>query len=297
MGIKTYAQAAANWAVSMVGCEYSQAKRLQDGAFDCSSLVARAYKALGKRWKHGGSVPISMYEVYDDGFELLWPENYADIGKKLGGKEQIALARQAGDLQFLCTDKETKRANRITHVAMVAGAEEIVHARGTKYGVRMDDIDLYAGKVCALTRYNPVGALRIGMCGWRTLALQKALNECGADLSEDGEFGEKTQKEVMLYQTQNGMAATGIADEEMLSRLNLYTDQSDVKPGKENSAECIRVTGRTVNLRKGPGTEYGSAGIAEKGEVFAVADFEGWKPVRTASGISWISEKYCEAVA
>ena len=138
MGIKTYAQAAANWAVSMVGCEYSQAKRLQDGVFDCSSLVARAYKALGKRWKHGDSVPISIYEVYDDDFELLWPENYADIGKKLGGKEQIALARQAGDLQFLCTDKETKRTNRITHVAMVAGAEEIVHARGTKYGVRME---------------------------------------------------------------------------------------------------------------------------------------------------------------
>ena len=91
MGIKTYAQAAANWAVSMAGCEYSQAKRLQDGVFDCSSLVARAYKALGKRWKHGGSVPISMYEVYDDDFELLWPGSYADIGKRLGGVQFLFL--------------------------------------------------------------------------------------------------------------------------------------------------------------------------------------------------------------
>ena len=91
MGIKTYAQATANWAVSMAGCEYSQAKRLQDGVFDCSSLVARAYKALGKRWKHGGSVPISMYEVYDDDFELLWPGSYADIGKRLGGVQFLFL--------------------------------------------------------------------------------------------------------------------------------------------------------------------------------------------------------------
>ena len=290
MGIKTYAQAAANWAFSMVGCEYSQAKRLQDGVFDCSSLVARAYKALGKRWKHGGSVPISMYEVYDDDFELLWPENYADIGKKLGGKEQIALARQAGDLQFLCTDKETERANRITHVAMVAGAEEIVHARGTKHGVRMDDIDLYAGKVCAVTRYNPVGALRIGMCGWRTLALQKALNERGADLSEDGEFGEKTRTAVEVYQATNGLTVSGEADEKTLGLLGVMGNREAV------TATAVRVTGRTVHLRKGPGTEYGIAGVASRDEIFSVPDVEGWTPVKTGKGVSWISEKYSEAV-
>lgn len=295
MGIKTYAQAAANWAVSMVGCEYSQAKRLQDGVFDCSSLVARAYKALGKRWKHGGSVPISMYEVYDDDFELLWPGNYADIGKKLGGNEQIALARQAGDLQFLCTDKETKRANRITHVAMVAGGEEIVHARGAKYGVRMDDIDLYAGKVCAVTRYNPVGALRIGMCGWRTLALQKALNECGADLAEDGEFGEKTQEAVRVYQEAHGLNMNGVADKEVLTRLGLLGE--DELENVANRKQCIRITGRTVNLRKGPGTEYEIAGVAERGEVFTVVEETEWLPVYTGNGVVWVSAQYCEAAA
>ena len=82
------AQKAAEWALSKVGCAYSQARRIQEGVFDCSSLVARAYSAQGKKWKYGGSVPISMYEVYDDEFELLWPESYAVIGKSLAARTQ-----------------------------------------------------------------------------------------------------------------------------------------------------------------------------------------------------------------
>ena len=89
-------QSAAAWALEQLGCPYSQARRTQEGVFDCSSLVARAYSAQGKRWRHGGSVPVSMYEVYDDEFELLWPEDYADIGMCFGGNSVINLARQSG---------------------------------------------------------------------------------------------------------------------------------------------------------------------------------------------------------
>ena len=98
---------AAAWALSKVGCPYSQEKRNQDDVFDCSSLVARAYAAQGKRWRYGGSVPRSNQEVYDDDFELLWPEKYSEIGKKLGGADVLESANQPGDLQFLCTDSGT----------------------------------------------------------------------------------------------------------------------------------------------------------------------------------------------
>lgn len=47
------AKAACDWAVSHIGCKYSQAKRTQDNIFDCSSLIARAYSAQGKAWKYG----------------------------------------------------------------------------------------------------------------------------------------------------------------------------------------------------------------------------------------------------
>lgn len=216
---KDIARCAADWALSKVGYSYSQAKRTDADYFDCSSLVARAYSAQGKRWKYGGDIPTSMYEVYDDCFELLWPEDYDEIGRYMGGSTILNLARQAGDLQFLCTDTDTSRSNRITHVAMVCDKDHIVHARSTKYGVCTNDILLYSGKVCAVTRYNPSCTLRRGMCGWRTVILQEVLNAHGADLVVDGEYGKKTEAAVSTYQKSLGKDITGMADSGLLSIL------------------------------------------------------------------------------
>ena len=194
------AKAAAKWALSKVGCRYSQAERTKKDVFDCSSLVARAYSAQGVSWDLVGSeVPNSTQEVYSDQFLLLWPEDYDDIGKKLGGKDVLKKAAQPGDLQFLCTDADTTRSNRITHVAMVAGKDEIVHARSTKYGVCTNDLDLYAGKVCAVVRFDPSAPLRRGMRGLRVKALQELLNEQGAKLETDGIFGPATEKAADRY--------------------------------------------------------------------------------------------------
>ena len=194
------AKAAAKWALSKVGCRYSQAERTKKDVFDCSSLVARAYSAQGVSWDLVGSeVPNSTQEVYSDQFLLLWPEDYDDIGKTLGGKDVLKRATQPGDLQFFCTDSDTTRSNRITHVAMVAGKEEIVHARSTKYGVCTNDLDLYAGKVCAVARFDPSAPLRRGMRGLRVKALQEELIAQGADLSADGIFGPATEKAADRY--------------------------------------------------------------------------------------------------
>ena len=199
MSYTTLAQSTADWALSKVGCAYSQAKRTQENIFDCSSLVARAYSAQGKRWKYGGSVPTSNKEIYDDDFELLWPATYAQIGKSFGGASVINMAKQPGDLQFLCTDSGTSRANKITHVTMVADRDTIVHARSTKYGVQTDDIDLYAGKVCALLRFDPSAPMRKGMRGPRVKALQEELIAQGADIEADGIFGTATEKAADKY--------------------------------------------------------------------------------------------------
>ena len=45
MSYASLAQSSADWALSKVGCAYSQAQRAQENIFDCSSLVARACSA------------------------------------------------------------------------------------------------------------------------------------------------------------------------------------------------------------------------------------------------------------
>ncbi len=292
------AKAARDWAVSKIGCKYSQAKRTQERIFDCSSLVARAYSAQGKAWKYGGKVPISCNEVYDDDFELLWPESYAVIGEKLGGSSVIAKARQPGDLQFLNT-MSTGRANRITHVAMVASASKIVHARGTAYGVRMDSLTHYAGKVCALVRYNPACDLVYGHKGYRTAAMQKALNKHGADLNGDGEFGSKTLAALKAFQKAKGLPVTGKGDATTLAALGLVVAPVDAPEVPEETAKptkAIRVTGDSVNIRTGPGTNFEIVKAVNKGVLLTPANTLGWVSILLGGEVCWISEKYTEGI-
>lgn len=266
------AQAVA-WALDKLGCRYSQADRLEEDAFDCSSLVARAYAAHGVVWGcQGAPVPTSNREVYDDHFRLLWPESYDQIGQTFGGKDVLALADQPGDLQFLCTDRSTSRANRITHVALVAGDGRIVHARGKAYGVRQDDCELYAGKVCALTRYDPDAPLRQGMQGSRVKALQRALNARGAALEEDGIYGEKTAQAYALYQ--------GDA-----------TPETPAVPAAQ-----VEITGERVNLRAGPGTDYPVLDTLRAGELLALVDTEGWRTVLRDGVLAYVSKAYSREV-
>ena len=295
MSFADISKGARDWALKKIGCKYSQAKRTQENIFDCSSLVARAYSAQGKAWKYGGKVPLSCNEVYDDDFELIWPTSYAEIGKKLGGSSVIAKANQPGDLQFLNTMK-TSRGNKITHVTLVASAAKIVHARGTAYGVRTDSLTHYAGKVCALTRYNPACDLVVGHKGYRTAALQKALNAKGdADLSGDGEFGLKTQASVKAFQQKAGLSVTGKGDAKTLAALGLAAEV-EKPPELEQPAQpgSVRVTGGEVNIRTGPGTTYDVVKAVSKGTVLSMPTTNGWYPILYGDEVCWISKEYSE---
>ena len=295
MKYEQIAKDALAWALTKLGCRYSQAKRTQENIFDCSSLVARAYSAQGKAWKYGGRVPLSCSEVYDDDFELIWPATYAEIGKKLGGSSVIAKANQPGDLQFLNTMK-TSRVNKITHVTMVASASKIVHARGTAYGVRQDGLTHYAGKVCALVRYNPACDLVVGHKGYRTAALQKALNtKGGADLNGDGEFGLKTQAAVKAFQKSAGLPVTGKGDAATLSALGLVpTAEKLPEPEQPAQPRNIRVTGGEVNIRTGPGTKYDVVKAVKKGALLVSVAADGWRPVLLDGEVCWISKEFSE---
>jgi hypothetical protein len=187
-------------------------------------------------------------------------------------------------------------------VAMVASDTKIVHARGTAYGVRKDSISLYAGKICALIRYNPDCDLVYGHKGFRTKALQKALNANGADLTGDGEFGPKTQAAVKAFQKAKGLPVTGKGDPATRAALGLapaVTDpavEAPAEPATPAPTAGVRVTGGTVNIRTGPGTSYDIVKAVKKGSILTPVDTEGWRPVLVNGAVRWISAKYTEEV-
>lgn len=69
------------------------------------------------------------------------------------------------------------------------------------------------------------------------------------------------------------------------------TQKEEKKMGK------IMVTGATVNLRDGAGTQYPIAKVVRQGDVLESIEAEnGWVPVVVDGRIKWISEKYVKKV-
>ena len=58
----------------------------------------------------------------------------------------------------------------------------------------------------------------------------------------------------------------------------------------------VRITGDRVNVRLGPGTEYGVACVADKGDVLEAVDTGGWRAVKADGAALWVSEKYSEVI-
>ena len=58
------------------------------------------------------------------------------------------------------------------------------------------------------------------------------------------------------------------------------------------SSNKVTITGSSVNVRKGPGTQYDSIGTFKKGQEFEKVDTNGWVPILVNKEVCWVSEKY-----
>lgn len=67
-------------------------------------------------------------------------------------------------------------------------------------------------------------------------------------------------------------------------------------PVVTTTANKIKITGGTVNVRSGPGTNYQVLDVAKQGATYPAVNIEGWRPVDLGSMIGWVSDKYSEAV-
>ncbi len=228
---------ALDWAVKQLGAAYSQAERnsTNPAKFDCSSLVARAFKAAGYRMLQ----TTSTYEVDDPGFDLLWPSSGAIIGKSFGTVAALRAAGwtpRPGDLMFFCQDRSTTRPNKITHVAFVYNSETILHARNPDKGVCFDKITLYDGSICAVTRFDEIGydaepvetndftvsrVIKL-MEGEDVREMQNALIARGYDCGPGGATGKcctATTQAIILFQTHNSLMPDGKAGRDTITKL------------------------------------------------------------------------------
>ena len=81
-------------------------------------------------------------------------------------------------------------------------------------------------------------------------------------------------------------------------RRRIADDETDrpANEGDENMKK-VEVTGATVTVRTGPGTEYGIAKVVKRGDKLdAVGAENGWTPVMVDGKLWWISEKYVREV-
>ena len=58
------------------------------------------------------------------------------------------------------------------------------------------------------------------------------------------------------------------------------------------STDSYTVTGNSVNVRYGCGTEYDVATVVNKGDTLEKVDTDGWTPVKVNGKVLWISSKY-----
>lgn len=57
-----------------------------------------------------------------------------------------------------------------------------------------------------------------------------------------------------------------------------------------------RVTARSLNIRRGPGTRYPVAGKLPNGAIIRPVDMTGWLPIEAGGYVGWVSHQYLEEV-
>lgn len=112
-------QAVADLARTKLGCHYSQERRMEEGYYDCSSLVYRLYKEIG----------IELPLIASD------QGKYCYENAMLVNKEEL----RPGDLIFYSYEVNNQFRN-ISHVAIYVGDGKMIHAANTERGVVEDEL-------------------------------------------------------------------------------------------------------------------------------------------------------------
>ena len=149
--------------------------------------------------------------------------------------------------------------------------------------------------------------LKKGSAGGDVKTLQELLNQLGAALTVDCDFGSKTEAAVKAFQKKASLKQDGKYGDQTHAALMAAVADNDVvqqtQPEPEPEPEHpfgtkvkIVCNSGTVNIRVGNGTDYGRITAVADGTVFehVATAANGWHAVKVGSQIGWVSGKYSE---
>lgn len=140
-----------------------------------------------------------------------------------------------------------------------------------------------AGATVTTSNSNVV---KFGDTGNAVKEIQNLLIGAGYELTKygaDGDFGNETLEAVKSFQNAYGITVDGIVGEKTLTALKAV-----------QGFKTVLVTGASINIRKGAGTNYDSVGYAKKGDEFTyiATASNGWFKILRDGEECYISNKY-----
>lgn len=220
-------------------------------------------------------------------------------------------------------DTSSSDANKMSHTGLYLGdGSTFIHAAGSKTGVVKSTIKAYGrwthwgipaglydnGVNIVVTISN----LQRGAKGAGVTLLQEMLLKVGETLPKygaDGSFGAETETALKNFQTQHGLPASGAVDsatEKLLydkAGVEAPSTEPDPTEGdRDPDIEVIKVayqakvtgtSGSTVNMRSGPGTNYGIITTIKFGQIVDVTEIQGdWSAITWNGKSGYMNSKY-----
>ena len=155
--------------------------------------------------------------------------------------------------------------------------------------------------------------LKNGSSGADVKALQELLNQLGAALEVDGQFGSKTEAAVRAFQKKAGIKQDGkygdqthaavmaaVAEDDAghqaMTETQPEPEQEQPVAGQTTIRVLIKSSGGKVNIRTGNGTSYSRITAVAPGTTleYVASAFNGWQAVKIGSQVGWVSGEYSE---
>lgn len=264
------------WCGAFVSCVFvyafglKEAKRLLCGGLHCYTPSGASYFKKAKRYiKRGEGAPLPGDVVF------FWNASKGRIG-------HVGIVTKVTSSKVYTIEGNTSGAS--TLVTNGGGVKQKSYSRNSTY------IDGYGRPPYnGESVVDPTPTLKKGDKGDAVEDMQELLKiwnpDCLPKHGADGDFGEETLKAVKAFQTAFNLVVDGVVGDETWAALKGL-----------QGVKKVLVTGASVNIRSGAGTNHKIVSIARKGDEFdyiSTAE-NGWYRIKSKDVENYISNKYSE---